>query len=271
MSQHNERAPANVGRNVFNWFTGTGLLMGHGAVFFLTLVVVVPWNLYSSPADFWSADLMRRWAFLLAFHALLVGAFGLARQIIGSDDNAPAATTSPIALTWATASPTSDRATQMRSAGESDVNASILLAEEWARRWLAETEPREPGQAPMSHQSAYRTTQSTTVGSSRMIQQPTSGVSVGSDRYETSTEALLVLDELEKLQAPVSSKRAALDVEEDQAVSSHQPTAVTPNGIPAEGISDDVDEDAEWRWIDSAASAWMSRQERESDLGSNGH
>ena len=61
-------------RDILNWITGTGLLVVNAALFFAALVIMIPWNLYSDPGDLWVADPLRKWAFVLAFHALVVGA-----------------------------------------------------------------------------------------------------------------------------------------------------------------------------------------------------
>ena len=61
---------ANNGRSLVDWFTGTGFLTLNALCFFGALVTLIPWNIYSNPGDFWSADSLIRWAFLLGFHAL---------------------------------------------------------------------------------------------------------------------------------------------------------------------------------------------------------
>src|SRR5680860_281336 len=90
---------ANGSRNLVDWLTGTGFLMLHATFFFVALVVLVPWNVYSSPGDFWVAEPLIRWAFLLAFHALLVGVWSLIHNVILKDEESEQHF-SPTSRTW---------------------------------------------------------------------------------------------------------------------------------------------------------------------------
>ncbi len=81
------RAPS--GRTIIDWLTGTGFLAVDAGAFFVALMVMLPWNLYQSPGDLWVAQPLRSWAFILTFHALVVGAIALARGIVRSPEPEP--------------------------------------------------------------------------------------------------------------------------------------------------------------------------------------
>src|SRR5690348_7513193 len=117
------RAPS--GRTIFDWFTGTGFLAVDAGAFFVALMVLLPWNLYRSPGDLWVAQPLRTWAFMLTFHALVVGAIALARGIVRSPEPELTAPAPGLRASSSWSSP------QPQAAPADRQTASTLIAREW--------------------------------------------------------------------------------------------------------------------------------------------
>ncbi|MGE3797311.1 MAG: hypothetical protein AB7G88_05675 [Thermomicrobiales bacterium] len=261
------RMLAHNGRNLVDWLTGTGLLTLNALFFFGALVVLVPWNVYSSPGNFWSADTLIPWAFLLGFHALLVGTWNLIRNVILKDTN-PVAEMTPTARQWHSA-----RARSMASAidfrsrpvhGGAADTASTLYAEEWARQnhnhannpsFDAEPMPVEP---PSPQQDAL------------------SGMNDLLADWDTSWPD--PLDSVGKTTPHVSASPAPTNEGEMPVAgqmiterASRSPGPLTAAARASSGGDPNVDPELEWQWLEAAATAWLSRREQDASIsGSDG-
>lgn len=254
-ARHNQlHAPS--GRTIFDWFTGLGFLSIDAGAFFVALMVLLPWNLYRSPGEFWVAQPLRTWAFILTFHALVVGAIALARGIVRSPEPETAAPgPGPRASSnWSTPAPSqANRQT-----------ASTLLAQEWARRWLEDDRAEV---AEMVQQSQELSGRQSRPAIDPMHQRPADTIlwpEAPAPRVSIDAEAILAdwLDtQASEYVAPapggVDPLRAAAHVGETG----------TSGAEPA------LDPELEWKWVEAAASAWLSRHEVAPDgpADSNGH
>lgn len=239
---------AASGRSLIDWLTGAGFLMLHATMFFVALVALIPWNLYSDPGDFWVADPLIRWAFLLAFHALVVGVWSLIRNVILTiDDGSERLPRSE--RSWQPARSLS-RPTSVQTAGQQEATpaAAATLAEAWARQWLADSgetlsQPErlqfdldgwgpdldeEPGPAEWPSPPPVR---------------DQARESIGEDPQELKPD----LSEL------ILARRTAGPL-----------GAAARAAQPATNGEEPVDAELEWRWIEAAASAWLTRKERDS-------
>lgn len=241
---------AQSSRGLADWLTGTGFLMLHATGFFVALVVLIPWNLYTDPGDFWAADPLIRWAFLLAFHALLVGVWSLIRNVILKEDVSDDVST-PGARAWqsarAVSAPVNFR-TSSQPGSAAAIAASALLAEERARQWEVDMgEEVSPGRTPGSNGAGWG-------------------------------ERLTATAPVEWPNPPAASTPPLLQDEEGEADPHFEVTAeklrtAGPLGAAARATAetsdknDFVDPELEWRWIEAAASAWLTRKERESYTG----
>jgi hypothetical protein len=245
---------AHGSRNFVDWLTGTGFLMLHATCFFVALVVLIPWNLYTDPGDFWAADPLIRWAFLLAFHALLVGVWSLIRNVILKED-APNEEISPAARSWQTARSTSTPV-NFRTSGPANTTAattaSALLAEEWARQWLVDT-----GEEVVPNGGAEAN--GTSWGSYRNATEPVEWPQPPSPSVSLADEE--EVDEPEEAGIELSSEQARTP--------GPLGAAARASGGDASETDEAVDPELEWRWIEAAASAWLTRKERETLT--NGH
>lgn len=249
------------GRSFVSWLTGTGFLMLHGALFFLSLSILIPWNLYSDPGDFWVADPLRKWAFLLAFHALLVGAWSVAQHLILSDDD-DSTDSFPMAPSWGRSnSKSSPAATSEIFRGASQPTASSLLAEEWARRWL-ESDSDEQSGSPPTHESvpaaAYSQFPATPRGNQNgKVRQRWPDAP---DPHQARTSRLndrVKSDHLSKPATEHGSSKNEVD-----------PLRTTAGSSSSSEFDHEDELDGDWRWIEAAANAWLSRREQE--LSQNG-
>lgn len=239
------RAPN--GRTIVDWFTGTGFLAVDAGAFFVALMVMLPWNLYRSPGDLWVARPLRTWVFILTFHALVVGAIALARGIVRSPE--AESTTSQPAL----------RASSSWSAPQQPQQpnrqpASTLLAQEWARRWLEDDRAEA---AEMVEQS--ETISNRRAAAAAIDPAAPAGVTPWPDApaqraASIDAEAILAdwLDEqASEFVAPTSDK-----VDPLRSAAGATATEDTP-----------LDPELEWKWVEAAASAWLSKR----DVSPNGH
>jgi len=238
---------ASNSRSLVDWLTGAGFLMLHATGFFVALVILIPWNLYTDPGDFWAADPLIRWAFLLAFHALLVGVWSLIRTVIlkeadDSEDSFPAA------RSWQSARATSTPVNFRTSRHPNEVaesTASALLAEEWARQWLVDSgEEITPAHYPESNGSAWAGHGTATAPLEWPLPPAASSSLPGEEEDAEAGPHVANLVETPRTAGPLgAAARASND---------------------ASGTSDTLDPELEWRWIEAAASAWLTRKERES-------
>lgn len=238
------RAPS--GRTIIDWVTGTGFLAVDAGAFFVALMVLLPWNLYQSPGDLWVAQPLRSWAFILTFHALLVGAIALARGIVGSPDSETVAP--PLGLRtssdWSAPSQTIPQPNRS--------TASTLLAQEWARRWLADDKA----------EAAEMMQQSTEISARRagVTYEPSASVD-GTPWPEAPTPRAQSID----------AEAILADWLDEQA---SEYVAPAPEGIDplrsaarvSQGDTIDLEPEVEWKWVEAAASAWLSKR----DVSPNG-
>ncbi len=248
---------AHGSRSIVDWFTGTGFLTVNALAFFTALVVLVPWNVYSSPGDFWTAGILVRWAFLLGFHALLVGVWSLIRNVILKDDN-PMAQMSPTERQW--------QAARVRASGSTisfrtppntnpvvTSTASALLAEEWARQWVDdndnpgndddEPEPQEPQSAGSVDISGLLADWDTSWPEPHQAAEPPAQEQPGDSK-------------------PAS---AGTDIESPSAFPPPDrvpgPLTAAARAGSSKGEGEDVDPELEWQWIEAAATSWLTRRE----------
>lgn len=255
---------AHGSRSFVDWFTGTGFLTVNALAFFTALVVLIPWNVYSSPGDFWTAGILVRWAFLLGFHALLVGVWSLIRNVILKDDN-PMAQMTPTDRQW--------QAARMRASGSTisfhtppstnpvvTSTASALLAEEWARQWVdGNGSPAEREEAPSPEEAQN----AGSVDISELLAD-----------WDTSWPEPHQTDDAQEIH-PVESPQP----EDAHPGPDGRPSFRPPERIPgpltaaaraaAQAPDEEagVDPDLEWQWIEAAATSWLSRRETASHDG----
>lgn len=243
--QSQYRAPN--GRTIFDWLTGTGFLAVDAGAFFVALMVLLPWNLFRSPGDLWVAEPLRTWAFVLTFHALLVGAIALARGIVRA----------PEADSIATQPATRTSTTWTTSEEPSSVNrqtASTLLAQEWARRWIEDDQAEVAEMVQQSEAVSVRQASVDPAGASGPVVWP----EAPTPRQSIDAEAILAdwLDEQasEYVTPPVDG--------------------VDPLRSAAQALPEsDIDPELEWKWVEAAASAWIANRDvpPAGNASSNGH
>jgi hypothetical protein len=244
------RAPS--GRTIFDWFAGTGFLAVDAGAFFVALMVLLPWNLYRSPGDLWVAQPLRTWAFILTFHALAVGAILLARGIVRSPEPEVANPRAGLraSSSWSTPQPQTQQLDRQ--------TASTLLAREWARRWLDDDRAEV---AEMIQQSEEISNRGAPIFTDPMTMQSAKGTpwpEAPAPRASIDAEAILAdwLDEQ-------ASEYIPAPAEVDPLKSAAQVRTTDPVGS-AEGA---LDSELEWKWVEAAASAWLSKR----DVAPNGH
>jgi len=255
-ARHNQfHAPS--GRTIFDWFTGAGFLSIDAGAFFVALMVLLPWNLYRSPGDLWVAQPLRTWAFILTFHALVVGAIALARGIVRSPE--PAAAAPPpgprASSSWSTpASPAVNRQP-----------ASTLLAQEWARRWLEDDRAEVEDMLQQSEEISGRKSPGAADPMHRRPAEMVLWPEAPAPRASIDAEAILA-DWLDT-QASEYVTPAPVDVDPLRAAARVRPAGQTTGSEP------ELDPELEWKWVEAAASAWLSRHEVAPDgrADSNGH
>lgn len=245
------RAPS--GRTIFDWFAGTGFLAVDAGAFFVALMVLLPWNLYSSPGDLWVAQPLRTWAFILTFHALAVGAIALARGIVRSPEPEVAAPRAGLRASSSWSAPQPQQPQQIDRQ-----TASTLLAREWARRWLDDDRAEAAEMMQQSEEISNRRTQAVidpmTMGSAETTPWP----EAPPPRTSIDAEAILAdwLDEQASEYVPTPAEVDPL-----------KSAARVYSTDPAAGAGDTLDSELEWKWVEAAASAWLSKR----DIAPNGH
>lgn len=241
---------AHSSRGLADWLTGTGFLMLHATSFFVALVVLIPWNLYTEPGDFWSADPLIRWAFLLAFHALLVGVWSLIRNVILKEDFSDDVSSTG-ARTWqsarAVSTPVNFRTSSQPGSAAANA-ASALWAEEQARQLHIDSGGDiPPGRASGSNGTGW--------GDHVTVAAPV--------EWPTPPPA----------STPPMHQDEEAETEPHLEATAEKPRTAGPLGAAARATTetsdenDAVDPELEWRWIEAAASAWLTRKERESYTG----
>jgi hypothetical protein len=239
------RAPS--GRTIFDWLTGTGFLAVDAGAFFVALMVLLPWNLYSSPGDLWVAQPLRSWAFILTFHALVVGAIALARGIVRSPEPESLTPQTGLRASSSWSAPTQSTPQPARA------TASTLLAQEWARRWLEDDRAEA---AEMMHQSETMSARRAVATHDQTIPvEITPWPEAPAQRaHPLDAEAILAdwLDEQASEYVPPAPEQVD-PLRSAARVSQQEPIELEP--------------ELEWKWVEAAASAWMSKR----DVSPNGH
>lgn len=250
------RAPN--GRTVFDWFAGTGFLAVDAGAFFVALMVLLPWNLYRSPGDLWVAQPLRTWAFILTFHALAVGAIALARGIVRSPEPEVVSPSAGLRASsgWVAPQPQSqpiDRQT-----------ASTLLAREWARRWLDEDRAEAAEMMQQSEEMSSRRDRVMFDPLAADAAEVTPWPEAPTPRARIDAEAILAdwLDEQASEYVP-----SPAEVDPLKSAARFQATE------PAARSGDTLDPELEWKWVEAAASAWLSKRDiaPNGQADSNGH
>jgi hypothetical protein len=244
------RAPN--GRTIFDWLTGTGFLAVDAGAFFVALMVLLPWNLYRSPGDLWVAQPLRTWAFVLTFHALVVGAMALARGIVRSPEAEPIAPQPALRASSSWSAP-------QQQTQPTRQTASALLAQEWARRWLEDDRAEAAEMVQQSEAMSSR--------SARMAADPVAAADFTPWPGAPAPRP-----------ASIDAEAILADWLDEQASEyvAPAPQRVDPLRAAAEAAqpSDvELDPDLEWKWVEAAASAWLSKHD-DSPNGrahSNGH
>jgi hypothetical protein len=239
------RAPS--GRTIFDWLTGTGFLAVDAGAFFVALMVLLPWNLYSAPGDLWVAQPLRSWAFILTFHALVVGAIALARGIVRSSEPETIVPQRGLRASsaWSAPAETAPRSTR--------ATASALIAQEWARRWLDDDRAEV---AEMMQQSESISARRSDVPSDQTAHVEITPWPDAPESRAQSLDAEAILDDW-------------LDEQASEYVAP-APERVDPLRSAARVSQEDTIElepELEWKWVEAAASAWLSKR----DVSPNGH
>ncbi len=131
------------------WVLGTGLLTLHIAIYLLASVGLLLWDLYRSPNDIAVDVTLRRWGYVVIFHAIAVGAGWVAWRLLRVDlthapDHIPQTPSArrqhalPLANGNVQHADFDLPARRSRDVTPVTANASTV-AEEWARRWLRES------------------------------------------------------------------------------------------------------------------------------------
>lgn len=229
------RAPS--GRTAFDWLTGTGFLALDAGAFFVALMVLLPWNLYSSPGDLWVAQPLRSWAFVLTFHALVVGAIALARGIVRSPEPEPIAAPRGLRASsgWSTPPQTAPQTARP--------TASALLAQEWARRWLEDDNAEVTEMMQQSEAISARR-----AGVAHEVE-----VTPWPEAPEPRTQSL----DAEAILADWLDEQASEYV-------APAPEQIDPLRYAArmtQGETIELEPELEWKWVEAAASAWLSNRD----------
>jgi hypothetical protein len=243
------RAPN--GRTVFDWFTGTGFLAVDAGAFFVALMVLLPWNLYQSPGDLWVADPLRTWAFILTFHALVVGAIALARGIVRSPETEPVAPSAGLRASSSWSAPQTQQPNRQ--------TASTLLAREWARRWLEDDRAEVAEMVQQSEDISTRRTRTEDDPMTKGASEFTPWPDAPAVRTSIDAEAILAdwLDEQASEYVPTPAERV------DPLRAAARARTTEPSGE----AESELDPELEWKWVEAAASAWLSKR----DVSPNGH
>lgn len=237
------RAPS--GRTIADWITGTGFLAVDAGAFFVALMVLLPWNLYSAPGDLWVAQPLRSWAFILTFHALVVGAIALARGIVRSPEPETVVPQRGLRASSGWSAPTQTSPQPNRS------TASTVLAQEWARRWLEDDKAEV---AELMQQS-----EALSARGANAVPDPTVPVEI-TPWPEAPAPRAQSLD----------AEAILADWLDEQASEYVAPTPqrVDPLRSAARVTQEDATElepELEWKWVEAAASAWISKRDVSSD------
>jgi hypothetical protein len=216
-------------------------------------MVLLPWNLYSSPGDLWVAQPLRSWAFVLTFHALVVGAIALARGIVRSPEPEMLAPQRGLraSSSWSTpaqGAPQPNRAT-----------ASSLLAQEWARRWLEDDKAEAAG---MMHQS-----EEITVRRANVTHDPAAPVEITPWPEAPAPRAQSI--DAEAILADWLDEQAS----EYVAPAPEQVDPLRSAARVSQAETIELEPELEWKWVEAAASAWLSKRDvpPNGHVGSNGH
>jgi len=239
------RAPS--GRTIFDWLTGTGFLAVDAGAFFVALMVLLPWNLYSSPGDLWVAQPLRSWAFILTFHALVVGAIALARGIVRSPEPETLVPQRGLRASSSWSTPAQSMAQPARA------TASAVLAQEWARRWLEDDKAEVSELIQQSEEISARRS-GIAYGPAAPVEITPWPEAPVPRAQSIDAEAILAdwLDEqASEYVAPAPERgdplRSAARVTQDETI--------------------ELEPELEWKWVEAAASAWLSKR----DVPQNGH
>lgn len=120
-----------VSARLTGWVLGTGLLVFHAGLFFLTMTGLMFWNAYDNPSDFWVGSLLRRWGAVLVLHAIVTAAVTIGWRLLRSADIQEAAQAN-----WTTATPqrmrmaVTDARWRMLEAGRPAESAPFVPASE---------------------------------------------------------------------------------------------------------------------------------------------
>jgi hypothetical protein len=240
------RAPS--GRTIVDWFTGTGFLAVDAGAFFVALMVLLPWNLYSSPGDLWVAQPLRSWAFLLTFHALLVGAIALARGIVGSPEPETLVPQRGLRASSSWSTPTQTTPQPNRA------TASSLIAQEWARRWLEDDKAEVAEMMEQSEEISARRAR-VAVNSAAQVDITPWPDAPAPHAQSLDAEAILAdwLDE--QASEYVAPTPEQVDPLRSAARLTRQDETI------------ELEPELEWKWVEAAASSWLSKR----DVSPNGH
>ncbi|CAN5568869.1 hypothetical protein BH23CHL5_BH23CHL5_02190 [soil metagenome] len=234
-------------RNFFEWLTGVGFLMLHATCFFVALVVMIPWNLYSEPGDFWVANPLTKWAFLLAFHALLGGAWSLVCNVLLKEAD-PAELGDPSNRLWHAARVQAARASigaPVRVPRQLVPPPVDMSSSEW-------NSPANAGHTNWSREDSQDLlsdvdSQPTSAASSEGWVQP------HQELDQSATKLLQETTDQREVEYQPSASRER----------SHGPLSAAARASGEYEGDSEFDPELEWHWIEAAASAWLNRKEEE--------
>ncbi len=234
-------------KSVFDWLTGASFLMLHATCFFVTLVVMIPWNLYSEPGDFWVASPLTKWAFLLAFHALLVGAWSLIRNVILKDPDSTELS-DPSNRMWFEA--------RVHAARAND-GAPVRV-------------PRHV--VPPTVEASSNGWNSPAIGGPASRSQAEAQVRLSDTGLQQTSAASFEAwvqprEELEQSDSRLLQETADQPIVDGQPLASHArshgPLSAAARVSGGSKGGGELDPELEWHWIEAAASAWLNRKEEE--------
>lgn len=240
------RSPS--GRTIVDWLTGTGFLAVDAGAFFVALMLLLPWNLYSSPGDLWVAEPLRSWAFILTFHALVVGAIALARGIVRSPESEDVTPQRGLRASsaWSAPAPPASQ--------PSHPTASTLLAQEWARRWLEDDQTEVAEMVERSEAISKR--RSTVPHSSTSAVEITPWPEAPEPRVQTIDAEAILADWLDEQASEYIAPPERVDPLRSAA-------------RVAEPDENELEPELEWKWVEAAASAWLANRDAPSSGRTN--
>jgi hypothetical protein len=264
--RQSDDALIRLSSRVTNWVLGTGLLSLHASVFTLSIIAMVFRNIYDSPNDLWVDEVFRRWAVVLAFHAIAVAAGWTAWRLLRAEQQAidAARTTWTPAVLPASTQPVSPNRWPQQSGANQPYPASSQRMESVAKRALV-------SYTTWSGTLARRTKSVVSLSASRWISSRSNPPENASTGAPDSTQSWP--------QGPIRTREedeefiARFGIQTTQEWTS-APADHTPANGTSEPTTPSVSKDAGQTWVEAATGSWIAPKDDElspESRHSNGH